>query len=133
MFDGTDEGDEEILEGDTGPVLAVRRMCLTTRANEDEWLRNIVQSTCIIEGKVCHFVIDAGSCENMVSTEALQKLGVKIETHPKPHKLSWLKKGGEVTVSKHALVTFSIGSKYKDCVWCDVVTMDACHLLLERP
>ena len=25
-----------------------------------------------------------------------------------------------------------IGSKYKDSVWCDVVTMDACHLLLGR-
>ena len=49
------------------------------------------------------------------------------------YKLEWLKKGGEVTVSKRALVTFSFGSKYKDSVWCDVVTMDACHLLLGRP
>ena len=54
-------------------------------------------------------------------------------THPKPYKLVWLKKGREVTVSKRALLYFSIGSKYKDCVWCDVVTMDACHLLLGRP
>ena len=58
---------------------------------------------------------------------------MKTETHPKFYKLTWLKKCGEVTVSKHALVTFSIGSKYKDRVWCDVVTMDACHLLLGRP
>ena len=58
---------------------------------------------------------------------------MKTETHPKPYKLAWLKKGGEVTVSKRALVSFSIGSKYKDCVLYDVVTMDACHLLLGRP
>lgn len=31
------------------------------------------------------------------------------------------------------LVTFSIGSVYRDSVWCDVVPMDACHLLLGRP
>ena len=43
-----------------------------------------------------------------------------------------LKKGAEVTVSQRALISFSIGSKYKDQVWCDVVAMDACHLLLER-
>ena len=73
-----------------------------------------------------------GSCENIVSTEVVQKLGVKTETHPKPYKLAWLKKGGEVIVSKRALVTFSIGSKYKDRVWCDVVTMDICHMLLGR-
>ena len=67
-----------------GPALMVRPMCLMPHANKDEWLRNnIFQSTCTIEGKVCHFVIDAGSCENIVTTEAVQKLGVKIETHPK--------------------------------------------------
>ena len=47
--------------------------------------------------------------------------------------MAWLKKGGAVTVSKRALVSFSIGSRYKDAVWCDVVIMDACHLLLGRP
>ena len=72
VFDGTNEKDEEILEGDTGPPLVVRCMCLTPRVNEDEWLRNnIFQSTCTIEGKVCCFVIDVGSCENIVSIEAV--------------------------------------------------------------
>ena len=39
MFNCTGEGDEDILEGDTGPTLLVRRMCLMLCANEDEWLR----------------------------------------------------------------------------------------------
>ena len=109
-------------------------MCLTPHANEDEWLcNNIFQSTCTIQGKVFCFVIDASSCKNITSIEVVQKLGVKTETYPKPYKLAWLKKGGEVTISKRALVSFCIGYKYKDCVWCDVVTMDACHLLLGRP
>ena len=30
-------------------------------------------------------------------------------------------------------VPFSIGKKYKDEIWCDVVEMDVCHLLLGRP
>ena len=115
VFDGTDEGDKEILEGDMGLALVVRRMCLTPRANKDEWLRNnIFQSACTIQGKVYCFVIDIGSCENIVSTEAVEKLGVNTEAHPKPYKLAWLKKGGEVTVSKRALISFSIGAKYKN-------------------
>ena len=36
MFDGTDKGDMEILEGDTGPALVVRNMCLAPRVNRDE-------------------------------------------------------------------------------------------------
>ncbi|PKI77506.1 hypothetical protein CRG98_002112 [Punica granatum] len=40
---------------------------------------------------------------------------------------------GGVNVSERALVSFSIGLKYKDVVWYNVVAMDACHLLLGRP
>jgi hypothetical protein len=78
-------------------------------------------------------IIDSGSCENVVSEEAVKKLQLKTDSHPKPYKLSWLKKGSEVTVDKRCLVSFSIGRKYFDNAWCDVVSMDACHLLLGRP
>ena len=84
-------------------------------------------------GKVCRFVIDAGRCDNIISKEAVKKLGLKTEKHPRPYKLAWLKKGGEVTVGRRAFVTFSIGKKYKDDIWCDVVDMNMCHLLLGRP
>lgn len=104
------------------------------RVAEENWLHNnIFQSTCIIMGKVCKFVINAGSCKNIVSEEAVHKLGVKIEKHPKPYKLAWLKKGGEVTISQRAMIPFSIGQNYKDQIQCDVVNMDVCHLLLGRP
>ena len=49
IFDGIDVGDEEILEGDTSPVLVVRQIYLTPLSNGDEWLHNnIFQSTCTI-------------------------------------------------------------------------------------
>ena len=114
VFDNIKETDKEVLEGYTGPVLVVRMMCLTPRANEDKWLRNnTFQVTCTIQGKVCRFVIDAGSYKNIVSTKAVEKLGVKTESHPKPYKIAWLKKGGEVTVSKRALIFFSIALNTK--------------------
>ena len=78
-------------------------------------------------------MINTGSCENIISSEAVEKLGITTEQHPKPYKLAWLRKGGELIVSKRAIIPFSIGSKYKDSVWCNVVAMDACHLLLGRP
>ena len=78
-------------------------------------------------------MIDSGSCENVVAEEVIQKLGLKAEQHPHPYKLGWLKKGGKVKVTKRCLVSFLVGQKYKDQVWCDVVAMDTCHLLLGRP
>ncbi|XP_031375376.1 uncharacterized protein LOC116189794 [Punica granatum] len=134
VFDSEEVVDEELVTGDTGTILVVRRSCLTPKVADDNWLRhNIFQFTCTVRGKVCRFIIDAASCENIVSVETMQKLGLKTEKHPKPYKLAWLKKGGEVNVLERALVSFSIGLKYKDVAWCDVVAMDACHLLLGRP
>ncbi|MDV3192331.1 MAG: retropepsin-like aspartic protease, partial [Candidatus Phytoplasma australasiaticum] len=78
-------------------------------------------------------IIDGGSCENVVSNTMVEKLGLKIEDHPQPYKLAWFKKGNDVRVSKRCLVKFSIGKKYANEIWCDVVPMDACHLLLGRP
>ncbi|XP_058202674.1 uncharacterized protein LOC131317120 [Rhododendron vialii] len=130
-----DENVEEIIR-DVGPLLVVQRACYAPReADGNLWLRsNVFQSTCTIGEKVCRFVIDSGSCENVVSEEAVQKLGLKTEPHPNPYKLAWLKRGNElVKVSKRCLVSFSVGSTYKDQVWCDVVAMDVCHLLLGRP
>jgi hypothetical protein len=69
----------------------------------------------------------------VVAEEAVQKLALDTEKHPTPYRLEWLKKGNEVIVSKRCLVHFSIGTKYKDNTWCDVVVMDAYHLLLGRP
>ncbi|XP_074306210.1 uncharacterized protein LOC141641448 [Silene latifolia] len=47
--------------------------------------------------------------------------------------LRWLNKGVEVKVDKQCQVPFSIGNIYKDDILCDVVPIDACHLLLGRP
>ncbi|XP_022032214.1 uncharacterized protein LOC110933292 [Helianthus annuus] len=134
VYDEETEYEKDVLTGDVGVNLVVRRSCYTPKADGDDWLKhNIFHSTCTILGKVCTFIIDSGSCDNLISEEAVQKLALKTESHPKPYKLQWLKKGGEVTVSKRALVSISIGSTYKDDVVCDVVPMDACHLLLGRP
>ena len=76
--------------------------------------------------KVCHFIIDSGSCENVVLKDFVHKLSLKDEVHPSPYLLAWLKQGSEIKVSYHALVPLSIGTTYKDDIYYDVVTMDAC-------
>ncbi|GJZ58695.1 putative nucleotidyltransferase, ribonuclease H [Tanacetum coccineum] len=118
------EGDDDAAyeEYEEAPVYDEEPEC------EEEYVSGDVGSTCTILGKLCTFVCDSGSCDNLIAAKAVQKLGLKTKNHPKPYKLQWLKKGGEVTVSKHVHVPFSMGNTYKDNVWCDMVPMDACHL-----
>ncbi|GJU23735.1 reverse transcriptase domain-containing protein [Tanacetum coccineum] len=74
VFDD-DQYEEEIVSGDVGVNLMVRRSCLTPKAAGDDWLKhNIFQSTCTILGKVCTFVVDLGSCDNLIAEEAVQRI-----------------------------------------------------------
>lgn len=112
----------------------IRHVCLAPVSLEEPWLRtNIFQSTCTIKGKVCRFVVDSGSCRNVIAEDAARKLGLKREDHPAPYKLTWLKQGVEIRINHRCLVSFSIGSHYKDKIYCDVAPMDVSHLLLGRP
>ena len=123
------------FEEEEGLTLVMRKTLLAPKFNsEEDWLRtNIFYTTCSIGGRVFNMIIDGGSCENVVSQEVVDKLRLATQDHPHPYKLSWFKKGNEVKVTKRCLVPFSIRKKYFDEVWCDVVPMDACHILLGRP
>src|SRR5687768_6734909 len=63
----------------------------------------------------------------------VEKLNLAIVPHPNPYKVEWLNQGKEISVNSQVLLTFSIGNAYKDQICCDVLPMDACHLLLGRP
>lgn len=132
--DSQQEADTEAIAGDTGAnILVLRRNCLLPRSSNESWLRTtLFRSTGTISGKICKIIIDCGSCTNVLSATAIKKLDLKSTAHPSPYKLTWLNKGVDITVSRQVLVSFSIGT-YLDTVCCDVVPMDACHLLLCRP
>jgi hypothetical protein len=55
----------------------------------DEWLRiNIFHTLVEHGGKALNMIIDNGSGMNAISVEAVQKLKLPIEKHPKPYKVS---------------------------------------------
>ncbi|XP_033139473.1 uncharacterized protein LOC117131451, partial [Brassica rapa] len=62
----------------------------------------------------------------------VKKLGLKIQKHPRPYRLQWLNEEGEMKVSTQVLVPIAIG-RYEDEVLCDVLPMEASHILLGRP
>ena len=93
---------------------------------------NIFHTRCSIDGNVCMVIVDGGSCTNVASARLVSKLNLATKPHPRPYKLQWLSEDGEVHVRQQVEVEISIG-KYKDKVLCDVVPMEASHILLGRP
>jgi len=62
----------------------------------------------------------------------VEKLDLQVIPHPKPYKLQCLNEDGDLTVDKRVKVSISVGN-YKDEILCDVVPMEAYHILLGRP
>lgn len=125
--------EEEIDYPDTGELLVTRRVLSALVTQEEKVQReNIFHTRCTIRNKVCNLIIDGGSCTNVASKYMVDMLGLKKTKHPRPYKLRWLSDETELRISKQVIVPFSVG-KYQDKVTCDVVSMQAGHLLLWRP
>ena len=63
----------------------------------------------------------------------VDKLKLMVTPHPKPYTIQWLNQSKGLQITQRCLISLSIGKTYKDEIWCDVVPMDACHVLLGRP
>ncbi|KAF8045592.1 hypothetical protein N665_4663s0003 [Sinapis alba] len=131
--DEADASDEELIDyAESGELLVTRRSLSALFDPETIQRENIFHIRCSVEQKVCSLIIDGGSCTNMASKYLVDKLGLIKTPHPCPYRLKWLNDETELKITEQVFVTFNIG-KYHDHVKCDVVPMQAGHLLLGRP
>eukprot|EP00256_Glycine_max_P069316 XP_025983911.1 uncharacterized protein LOC113001425 [Glycine max] len=125
-----EEYEEEAMQGD---MLMVRRLLGNQMLPLDDNQReNIFHTKCVINGKLCSLIVDGGNCTNVASSRLVTKLNLETKPHPRPYKLQWLSEDEEIKVTQQVEVCLTIG-RYNDRVWCDVVPMDATHVLLGRP
>jgi len=125
---------EEVIEAvDEGEMLVLRRVLSNQCGVKDEQRENIFHSSCTVEGKVCSLIIDGGSCPNVVSLRMIEKLGLQATAHSHPYNIQWLNQSKGLQVNSRCLISLSIGKNYQDELWCDVILIDACHILLGRP
>eukprot|EP00253_Pinus_taeda_P029483 PITA_29483 len=119
---------------ETGEALVLHKVLLkpVDDSVEQTQRKALFRTICKSQGKCCKMIIDSGSTNNLVSTEMVEKLGLKHLKHPSPYRVSWLQKGHQLLVDEQSEVEFQIG-RYKDKIICDIMPMDVCHILLGRP
>jgi hypothetical protein len=112
--------------------LIVHRVLSAQIENAEQNQRHILfQTKCGIKERSCRIIIDGGSCNNLASSEMVEKLALSTKPHPHPYHIQWLNNSGKANVTRLVRINFAIGL-YHDVVECDV-PMQACHILLGRP
>ncbi|XP_027357450.1 uncharacterized protein LOC113866850 [Abrus precatorius] len=125
--------EEEVEKTPEGDLLMIRRLLGSQlKPLEESQRENIFHTRCLINDKLCMVIIDGGSCTNVASARLVSKLNLVTKPHPRTYRLQWLSEDGEVQVRKQVELDISIG-RYNDKVLCDVVPMEASHLILGRP
>ena len=140
MFAPDDAGNKEPPEEhiDAGDAthyesLIVQRVLSAQMENaEQNQQHTLFQTKCVIKERSCRMIIDGGSCNNLASSDLVEKLALSTKPHPHPYHIQWLNNSGKVKVTQLVYINFAIGS-YHDVIECDVVPMQACHILLGRP
>jgi hypothetical protein len=93
---------------------------------------NIFHTRVEHKGWALNLIIDNGSGMNIISKEAVHKLQLPVEKHPQPYKLNWVD-NTSIQVKHRCSLSFSLGRMYEDTLWCDVIPMHVCHVLLGQP
>jgi hypothetical protein len=73
---------------------------------EQNQRHTLFQIKCVIKERSCRLIIDGGSCNNLASSDMVEKLALTTKPHPHPYHIRWLNNSGKVKVSKLVKVNF---------------------------
>lgn len=102
------------------------------RKEEDIKQNNIFKTRCMVSQRISNIIIDNRSRESIISKIKIDKSQLPNQPHLSTYRIWWVKDVDEMKVIEQYRIPFFI-TKYKDQVMCDVVDIDASHLLSSHP
>jgi len=114
------------------PSLLVQHVLSSRVVHEEEkqiQRHNLFHIYLIVQSCRVLIIIDSGSCNNLVSSDLVEKLGLTTRQHSYLYKLQWYNNSGKTKVTKSAHISF-FTCCYHDTADFDVVPMQACSILL---
>ena len=107
------------------PSLLVQHVLSSRVVHEEDkqiQCHNLFHIYLIVQGCRVLTIIDSGCCNNLVSSDLVEKLGLTTRQHSYPYKLQWFNHSGKTKVTKSARISFFTGC-YHDTDDFDVVPM----------
>jgi hypothetical protein len=104
--EGNDDHPEE--HSGTGDVDHYQSLILQRVHKWREWSKmsdthvcqTLFQTMCVIKERSCCMIIDGGSCNNLASSDMVDKLALTTKPHPHPYHIQWPNNSGKAKVTK---------------------------------
>jgi len=64
--------------------------CAFSQYEKNDWRTAIFHKFTKIRGNKWKVMVDSETCVNAVSSNIIEKIGLKVEPHPHPYKVSWI-------------------------------------------
>ena len=77
-------------------------------------------------------IVENWSQKNLISVDAMKRLGLLTTAHPHPYTIGWLHQGRDLRVSQQCRLPYRI-KPFTDEVLCDVAPTDVFDVLLGQP
>ena len=97
-----DDGDTLSSEVTTAyrSIIVQRVLSAQMEQAEQQQRHNLFQIFFVINNRRARVIIDSGSCNNLVSIDLVNKLGLTTRPHSHPYHIQWLNDSGKAKVTK---------------------------------
>jgi hypothetical protein len=104
-----DHPEEHIGTGDANHYESLIMQCVLSTQMErvkQNQRHTLFQTKCVIKKQSCRMIIDGGSCNNLASSDMVEKFAITTEPHPRPYHIQWLNNSGKAKVTKLVRINF---------------------------
>jgi hypothetical protein len=102
--EGNDDHPEEHIhtgDADHYESLIVQRVLSTQIERVEQNQRHtLFQTKCVMKKRSSLMIIDGGSCNNLASSDMVDKFVLTTKPHPRPYHIQWLNNSGKAKVTK---------------------------------
>ncbi|GJU59589.1 hypothetical protein Tco_1237355 [Tanacetum coccineum] len=123
---------EPLYEEEEQVTYVGQRTLCSPKVSDSSQRNKIFQTKYLVKEKICS-IIDEESYKNLASKALVKDFKIPTEPRHSPYQIRWIKKGLTLKVTTICKVHLAIGKHYNELVICDVIDIEACHVLLGRP
>jgi hypothetical protein len=98
-----DHPEEHISTGDIdhyGSLIVQHVLSTQMERVEQNQRQTLFQTKCVIKKWSCCMIIDGASCNNLASSDMVDKLALTTKPHPRPYHIQWLNNSGKANITK---------------------------------